>query len=73
MPTTEDNPGSSRCEISSIGRGYEAGYDDGLQRGERRGWENGIEAAAEWLESQEGYGSRNRLEYAFGIRKLKKE
>ncbi len=32
----------------------------------------GTEAAAEWLEKQEGYGSRNRLEYAHNIRKLKK-
>ncbi len=37
-----------------------------------RGWTDAIEAAAEWLESQKGYGSRNRLEYAHGIRKLKK-
>ena len=55
MPTTEDNPGTTRCEISSIGRGYEAGYNDGLQEGERRlykklklqseyarGWSEGI-------------------------------
>ena len=42
------------------------------QEGERRGWEKGREAAAEWLESQEGHGSLNRLEYAHGIRKLKK-
>ena len=51
---------------------YQAGFAEGLQEGERRGWEAGKEAAAEWLESQEGYGSRNRLEYAAAIRKLKK-
>ncbi len=37
-----------------------------------RGRNDGIEAAAEWLEGQTGYGSRNRREYAHGIRKLKK-
>ena len=52
---------------------YQHGYDEGLQEGERRGWEMGKEAAAVWLESQEGYGRRNRLEYAAAIRKLKKE
>ena len=58
MPTTEDNPGTSRCEISSIGRGYEAGYDDGLQlsrsEGERHGWEMAIEAAAEYHDKAAG-------------------
>ena len=80
MPTTEDNPGTSRCEISSIGRGYEAGYDDGLQlsrsEGERRGWEMGKEAAAEWLENSgfmyERGTERHRVLLAGDVRKLKK-
>ena len=55
---------------------YARGWHEGIKQmnaeGERRGWEMGQEAAAAWLESQEGYGRRNRLEYAHGIRKLKK-
>ena len=58
--------------ITTMGPDYQRGYDDGLQEGERRGWDDGREAAAEWLENQTGYGSRNRREYAAAIRKLKK-
>ena len=61
-------------------RGYEAGYQEGLKHGGDDGldiaiplsWDAGIEAAAEWLESQEGHGSHNRFMYAAAIRKLKK-
>ena len=53
-------------------RREDAAREKGYEQGKRRGWNEAIEAAAEWLGSQEGYGSRNRLEYAHGIRKLKK-
>ena len=63
-------------EIEMLGYGARLtgrGYDDGLKEGERRGWNDAIEAAAEWLESQEGHGAHNRFAYAAAIRKLKKE
>lgn len=38
---------------------------------EYSGFRAGLELAATWLESQTGYSSRNRSEYAKGIRNLK--
>ncbi len=36
-------------------------HADGLQEGVRLGFKEGIEAAAEWLENEEGYGWYNRF------------
>ena len=54
--------------------GWETGnsvaFQEGFEEGDRRGWNEAIEAAAKWLESQEGHGGYNRFVYAAAIRKL---